>query len=607
MAHNEEGLGHKLLSLLPLTRHATFRVKLTMHDVTNIPFQNGSFALRWKFKNASRSNTLNNTNGHKLNTTRPPTPTDHHRVKPFATTRTKGAESEAEKSRKSFESDLWSRRSSTEKGKGKAADADDIRMSDDFAQLPRPPAMTGLPLPGAQPSTTPTSNGKYGRFLSPVDPPDTSPAVPSVSVSLASAGATPIPTPVRIDDTSQKGSTEYVPLKEHTVRWEHTVEVVVHLKVRKETNGLLPCDLKLVLQEQLSASGSTTSVDPLTPARFGVLVLNLAEYADRGPVTRRYLLRESKTNATLKLTIEAVHVSGDKNYVVPDLQKGQPVAGVAGVLSNDHLLPFMNFSNRSSFSGLGSSSRTPSPGSQESNAFPRRPNLRHTKSSIQTLHQFLADPSLHTPETVIEYIFNPFPTTNTNPSPFTYHIPASPNGYISASGSSVTGSGRAESIASSSLDGTGESEQGHTRPRRKSTRPSTGTTLASVTDPSQGGDASDEDEGDEEEDDEDGSMENSTLANNSLAPSTSGGGGWWRRLGGGGSRPSPNPSQPKLNRPLTASSVATTNSAKSDYKSPTRLMPRQRTNSTLSQRSASTSAWIDVVDRSAVATPAVAS
>lgn len=39
---------------------------------------------------------------------------------------------------------------------------------------------------------------------------------------------------------------------------------------------------------------------PLNP-RLGHIELNLAEYANAGPVTRRYLLRRSKVNALLKV------------------------------------------------------------------------------------------------------------------------------------------------------------------------------------------------------------------------------------------------------------------------------------------------------------------
>ena len=43
--------------------------------------------------------------------------------------------------------------------------------------------------------------------------------------------------------------------------------------------------------------------DPDAPRhpRIGALYLNLAEYVNAGAVTRRYLLRESKINATLKV------------------------------------------------------------------------------------------------------------------------------------------------------------------------------------------------------------------------------------------------------------------------------------------------------------------
>ena len=49
--------------------------------------------------------------------------------------------------------------------------------------------------------------------------------------------------------TSVKGSTVYVPLKDHAVRWNHTVEVVVDMKVSRESGELMPTELKLQLQE----------------------------------------------------------------------------------------------------------------------------------------------------------------------------------------------------------------------------------------------------------------------------------------------------------------------------------------------------------------------
>ena len=48
----------------------------------------------------------------------------------------------------------------------------------------------------------------------------------------------------------------------------------------------------------------------LHQGRFGLLVLNLAEYAAGGAVTRRYLLNESKSNATLKVSCYLSHPKG---------------------------------------------------------------------------------------------------------------------------------------------------------------------------------------------------------------------------------------------------------------------------------------------------------
>jgi hypothetical protein len=48
--------------------------------------------------------------------------------------------------------------------------------------------------------------------------------------------------------------------------------------------------------------------DPDAPRnpRLGAVSLNLAQYVDAGVVTRRYLLRQSKTNATLKVFLLSI-------------------------------------------------------------------------------------------------------------------------------------------------------------------------------------------------------------------------------------------------------------------------------------------------------------
>lgn len=48
--------------------------------------------------------------------------------------------------------------------------------------------------------------------------------------------------------------------------------------------------------------------------------------------TRRYLLTNSRNNATLKMTIEMTHVGGTKEYAVPAIRRGLIVAGVSSLI-----------------------------------------------------------------------------------------------------------------------------------------------------------------------------------------------------------------------------------------------------------------------------------
>lgn len=247
MAQNDDGLGQKLLSFLPLSRHATFRIRLTIHDVTNIPFQNGAFALRWKFKNAK-----NHAGGQRPTPSRPSTPTDA--TPPFrmtngtarAGTRMNSLDSDPEGSlRPSLDSDYRPRFTATEKGKNKPLQLEVPRL----AVTVQPPTPTSGRSGNTSPASV-TTTSRDGHSQTSTDP-HVSPPVSMESFSSPPKSTPPNPEPptVRIEDTTQKGCTEYVPLKDHTVRWNHTVDVNVDFKIKRDTHELMPCELKLVLQE----------------------------------------------------------------------------------------------------------------------------------------------------------------------------------------------------------------------------------------------------------------------------------------------------------------------------------------------------------------------
>jgi hypothetical protein len=93
--------------------------------------------------------------------------------------------------------------------------------------------------------------------------------------------------------------------------------------------------------------------DPDAPRnpRLGVVYLNLAQYVDAGVITRRYLLRESKTNATLK-------VSSHSSLSCPSLTRRHSSPSTSNTLqANSPTWPLRSPKARSSRGSLASSNR----------------------------------------------------------------------------------------------------------------------------------------------------------------------------------------------------------------------------------------------------------
>ena len=78
--------------------------------------------------------------------------------------------------------------------------------------------------------------------------------------------------------------------------WQHTLSTTLKFDIERDTLGLLPNPLKLVVMQRVIPDD--LDGNPSNP-RLGAIYLNLAEYVGQGNVERRYLLRESKTNATM--------------------------------------------------------------------------------------------------------------------------------------------------------------------------------------------------------------------------------------------------------------------------------------------------------------------
>ncbi|KAI0342243.1 hypothetical protein BDW22DRAFT_1484503 [Trametopsis cervina] len=354
--NNTHGLRSQLGHILP--KHALFHVQMHVEQLSNVPLVSGEFGVRWKFRNVQSGAGL------------------------------------------------------LSKMKNRSTSSTSIRRGDKGKERMAPPEIAIHGESGGRLSvdedTRSESSGSavYGQFLS-TSPPDSS-GIFSATPTTARAMVFPE------KGSEARGMTEWVTLKNYTARWDHYVDVVVQMDVHRETSDLLPCELKLVAMQRVVHGDPNAPHQP----RLGAIYINLAEYACQGPVTRRYLLRESKTNATLKLTIEVEHVGGEQHFTPPPLRKGEIMASVTGILNNNDLY------NSHLARDLDIYARPEDEDWVDENfpAMPATPYWSAADGQID-FDRLASSNGLRTTESLIDAIFNPVPTTNEMQTPFTYYDP----------------------------------------------------------------------------------------------------------------------------------------------------------------------------------------
>ncbi|KAI8989234.1 N-terminal C2 in EEIG1 and EHBP1 proteins-domain-containing protein [Trametes punicea] len=361
---SHSGLRSQLGHLIP--KHALFQVHLHIDQLSNLPLMSGQFAVRWKFKNVqSGSSLLSKMKGH----------------------RSWSGQSKPRDARAAEDASGTGTGTGTEEGEQEDdADHDSIHEAADHASYHRPP----------QSALGHDSNHSF----EPVHPPSAPTPIindhPSSSTSLQLR-------------SEARGMTPWAKLHSYNVKWDHSVNVVVQMDVHRESRDLLPNELKLVVMQRVIPGDPDSPQQP----RIGAVYLNLAEYADAGKVTRRYLLRQSKTNATLKLSIELEHIGGEKHYKPPPLRKGEILASVSGILSNNGLFNTRFARELDLYVGADKP--------EEENTFPYADQDGHVHPD-----QLANSYGLRTTEHLIEALFNPVPSESADPSPFTYYAPPRP-------------------------------------------------------------------------------------------------------------------------------------------------------------------------------------
>ncbi|KAH8827141.1 hypothetical protein DL96DRAFT_1556280 [Flagelloscypha sp. PMI_526] len=310
-----------------LPRHVTFHVRLQIHLLDSVPLVSGQFATKWKIKGGTTNGTAtpNNKSGilHKVRrTSRRPS-------RPPSRQSTAGNEHEDDES--SPESSSATEHSSN-------------RRQNSYG-----------PLGVSRTTTMDSKSSSKSILLNGTTTPDLlSDDYPTPSLTSASTSDS-LPSSLPTSLTSSSTPTEYIsrprgitpfrPLRDHSVTWEHTLDSIVKMDVDRDSKDLLSSYLKLSVMQEVIPGDLDAPQNP----KLGELHLNLAEYAGAGPngdgknggatsvnrVTRRYLLEQSKTNATLKLTLEMERISGEMDFIPPPLPKDQIFAGVGALLENE--------------------------------------------------------------------------------------------------------------------------------------------------------------------------------------------------------------------------------------------------------------------------------
>lgn len=109
-----------------------------------------------------------------------------------------------------------------------------------------------------------------------------------------------------------RGRTAHVPVREHRAQWDESVNIHFRLSIHSKTKVLKE---RVVIFDVIWDQNGT---DKLT---LGRVEINLAEYVNKNGSNKhgkktKYLLKNSKINGALALSINVTQDSGPTDYIV---------------------------------------------------------------------------------------------------------------------------------------------------------------------------------------------------------------------------------------------------------------------------------------------------
>ncbi|GMK54353.1 hypothetical protein CspeluHIS016_0109390 [Cutaneotrichosporon spelunceum] len=319
----------------------------------------------------------------------------------------------------------------------------------------------GLPVPGTSSHRTSTSRSDTApASVASDDQGSVTSTLPSYAGSIYSVGSAGAPASVDSgahsnahspDSTERRGMTPIEKIHAHSVQWEYEVQYVVRIplgkpvpvadvgKSRQPSPTRRSRTLPILGEGPMSDSGLKLEIEELHdgnnthPRPFGHVNIDLAPFAELGNTSRKFLLKDSKTNATMRISIDMRFIGGQQHWATPQLTEGHFVNDMSELTGDDgnaykerlQLIPTASRSSDSATSSCMSGRPSNHVGNSETSAARPAPSAKtiasqHAKRKYKSYEHHLRPEvrSARTQEQSMSGDLNPrrFPATSAGPS-----------------------------------------------------------------------------------------------------------------------------------------------------------------------------------------------
>ncbi|KAM0787642.1 hypothetical protein ACM66B_003706 [Microbotryomycetes sp. NB124-2] len=370
------------MGLFGIGRNTTFNATVTVHELSQVPLVTAKFRVKWKFKGATTSGGGNSGAGAASGALHHPhgtgtgssskddsdsdapdqlastvTGTARRLLHPatFGNRHSSGEHGSTSSSlRRSLSPLVTSTQDSTAADEyDKYSQAQHHQDSSTAERTPNPNKTPSATHSSTFAFTSPFGSGSdtvYSPVHSSANPspaqgntPDDSPASNN-NRRRGGADLSRMPPPQAVHNSraEPKGATSLIPLRNHTVTFQRQVHCPVSIPVKAVSGGtttryqLQSSVVKLSVRQEVVGDDGTKQ-----ETKAGDVLLDLSQFAQpttskrTEPRARRYLLKDSKTNATLRVTVAMEYLSGEADFVAPPLRSGQVNSGTrSGVASS---------------------------------------------------------------------------------------------------------------------------------------------------------------------------------------------------------------------------------------------------------------------------------